>query len=729
MPFNMTTTQMEQPIRFKEIGGFFLIYLSFCLLLALLLFVPQHLAQRRSFLLQLETMQQEEVKIHYTAMVDIFNSITSDLMVLAQQENLGQFIENADPSDLLPFSSLALSMARNQRAYDQIRFIDHRGMERIRIQSTDDSVFQVPSLDLQNKAGRYYVEETRELPPNGIFVSPLDLNVENKLIERPFKPMIRIGTPLYNTDGEYRGMVILNYKGKHLLKRMQHSYPKGKLSINPHLINREGYWLLSDRPETEWGFMLKERSEFTFANRFPQAWEKAIAHQEKGQVMTPDGLFSFTTLYPVQECRTFLKQNSSDIKVTFTDNPIPLAWKIIYHTPGEQIQASLRSQNLRLGFILILFTGVGALVSFAAARQMVIRKRNRQLHRNLLTLKDGLLQATSLLSGSLDLEKMLTQALTSTKDLIKARYAAIGLADEDGEIAEFFSVGFSQDVRRAIPRCPPRCGLVRELLQEKKSLLIEDMNQDPRFQGFPHGHPPMGSFLGTPILYKNMLLGAIYITNSEHPKGFTAGDLQLMEVFATHIAAEINTRQLYQEIQQANDVLEEQVITRTQHLSQANEKLKKEIQRREKVTEALQKSEARFRSTFEQAAVGIAHVSPEGTFIRANERACRIWGYDRSELLQMTFQELTHPGDLNTDLDLVQQVLDGKIPRYALEKTLHPQEWLSRLVQPHRIPAAQFRRHPPLLHLRGRGYYPAQKSRRTASYRKNRSRKGQHRQK
>ena len=668
MPLNMTAPHMEQPVRFKEIRGFFLIYFSICLVLALVLFVPQHLAQRRSFFLQLEAIQREEVKIHYTAMVDIFSSITSDLMVLAHQEDLDRFIENDNPSDLIPFSTLALSMARHKREYDQIRFIDHRGMERIRIQNTGSTVFQVPALDLQDKARRYYVEETRKLPQNGVFVSPLDLNVENQIIERPFKPMLRIATPLYNTSGQYRGMVILNYKGNRFLERMHHTIPSRELPINPHLTNREGYWFLSDRPEMEWGFMFKERSHATFQNRFPQAWEKAIGHQDKGQVMTQKGLFSFATLYPVQACRTFLKQNNPDTRVTFEEGPNPLAWKIIFHTPREQIQASLRSQNLGLGFMLILFTGVGALVSWGGARHMVIRKRNRQLKENLLTLKDGLLQSTNLLSGSLDLEKMLTQALASTKDLIKARYAAIGLTEEDGEIAEFFSVGFSREVRQAIPRCPPRSGLVRALLQEKKSILVEDMNQDPRFQGFPQGHPPMGSFLGTPILYKNRLLGAIYLSNSEHPKGFTPENLQLMEVFATHIAAEINTRQLYQQIQQANDVLEERVITRTENLSQANDQLKKEIQRREKVGEALRKSEVRFRSTFEQAAVGIAHVSPKGKFIRINERACHIWGYERSELKQMTFQEITHPRDLNVDMDLLQQVVDGKIPRYTIEK-------------------------------------------------------------
>ncbi|ACN16415.1 sensory box histidine kinase (GGDEF domain protein) [Desulforapulum autotrophicum HRM2] len=668
MPLKMTMPHMEQTIRFKEIRGFFLIYFSLCLLLALVLFLPQYLAQRRSFFLQMETIQREEVGIHKAVMADMFSSITSDLMVLAHQQSLDRFIEKGDSVDLQPFGSLALSMARHKMAYDQIRFIDHRGMERIRIQSTGDAAFQVPLENLQNKAHRYYVEETRKLPLDCVYISPLDLNVENHIVERPFNPMLRIATPLYNTAGQYRGLVILNYKGKYFLERMRHTTPRRVIPINPHLINRKGYWLLSDQPEMEWGFMVKERSNFTFQNRFPQAWEKAIAHGESGQVMTQKGLFSFTTFYPVRECSTFLKQGSPDFKATFMEGPDPLTWKIIYHTPRANIQAGLRSQNFRLVFMLILFIGVGTLVSWVAARHVVIRRKDRRLHKRFFILKDGLLQSTRLHSGSLDLEKMLTQVLESTKDLIKARYAAIGLTGDGEEIIEFFSVGFSLDTRQAIPRCPPRFGLIRALLQEKKSILVKDMTRDPRFQGFPHTHPPMNSFLGTPIFYKNRLLGAIYLSNSEYPKGFTSQDLQLMEVFAAHIAVEINTMQLYRQIKQANEVLEERVITRTQSLSQANDQLKQEILHREKVDKALYKSEARFRSTFQQAAVGIAHVSPEGKFIRINERLCQIWGYGLRELIQKNFQEITHSEDLNADLDLVQQVIDGKISRYSMEK-------------------------------------------------------------
>jgi two-component system sensor histidine kinase UhpB len=79
-------------------------------------------------------------------------------------------------------------------------------------------------------------------------------------------------------------------------------------------------------------------------------------------------------------------------------------------------------------------------------------------------------------------------------------------------------------------------------------------------------------------------------------------------------------------------------------------------------------SEARFRATFEQAAVGIAHVGTDGRFLRINRKFCSIVGYPAGELLERTFQEITHPEDLDTDLDQVRQLLAGEKDTYSLEK-------------------------------------------------------------
>ncbi len=83
---------------------------------------------------------------------------------------------------------------------------------------------------------------------------------------------------------------------------------------------------------------------------------------------------------------------------------------------------------------------------------------------------------------------------------------------------------------------------------------------------------------------------------------------------------------------------------------------------------AIRESEDRFRSTFEQAAVGIAHVSLDGRWLLVNQKLCEIVGYSESELLACTFQDITHPDDLSNDLEYVRQLLAGEISTYTMEK-------------------------------------------------------------
>lgn len=104
------------------------------------------------------------------------------------------------------------------------------------------------------------------------------------------------------------------------------------------------------------------------------------------------------------------------------------------------------------------------------------------------------------------------------------------------------------------------------------------------------------------------------------------------------------------------------------NIAAANQKLEAEIAERRKTEQALRESEERFRNTFEQAAVGIAHASLAGQFLRLNQRFCDITGYSQSELVNLTFHAITHPDDLAADLEQVQNLLAGTIQTFALEQ-------------------------------------------------------------
>ena len=79
-------------------------------------------------------------------------------------------------------------------------------------------------------------------------------------------------------------------------------------------------------------------------------------------------------------------------------------------------------------------------------------------------------------------------------------------------------------------------------------------------------------------------------------------------------------------------------------------------------------SYARFRATFEQAAIGMAHVGADGRWLEANQRMCEIVGYDPDELSSLTLRDLTHPEDLELDLQCIQRVMADHTRTYSLRK-------------------------------------------------------------
>lgn len=83
---------------------------------------------------------------------------------------------------------------------------------------------------------------------------------------------------------------------------------------------------------------------------------------------------------------------------------------------------------------------------------------------------------------------------------------------------------------------------------------------------------------------------------------------------------------------------------------------------------ALRESEERFRLTIDEAPIGMALVAPDGRFLRVNHVLCEIVGYDADELTGLTFQDITHPDDLDVDVELARRLARGEIPRYQLEK-------------------------------------------------------------
>jgi PAS domain S-box-containing protein len=142
----------------------------------------------------------------------------------------------------------------------------------------------------------------------------------------------------------------------------------------------------------------------------------------------------------------------------------------------------------------------------------------------------------------------------------------------------------------------------------------------------------------------------------------------LLRVAANQAVVGLQEAHLLNEQTRAADELERRITDRTGQVTAVNAELVREIGERERVEEALRVSEERFRRYFDLGLIGMAITSPDKGCLEVNDELCRILGYERSEMLQKDWSEITHPDDLAADVVEFDRVLAGEINGYSLDK-------------------------------------------------------------
>jgi len=137
----------------------------------------------------------------------------------------------------------------------------------------------------------------------------------------------------------------------------------------------------------------------------------------------------------------------------------------------------------------------------------------------------GVLDIARSVLAELDLEVVLNRVLESAQELTDARYAALGvLGNSRTELERFLTLGIDEPEREAIGTLPRGRGVLGELIAHPQALRLDDISEHPRSYGFPHGHPPMKSFLGVPILIDGTPFGNLYLTEKSGGEEFTEAD-------------------------------------------------------------------------------------------------------------------------------------------------------------------------------------------------------------
>lgn len=261
-----------------SILGFIGIFLAFVLLQKV---VAERLDKK---VFNAATLVQERFSTNLKGAID-------DLTLLASSQLTKEFLLDPDSKDKKSRAdSFLLTLASTHSSYDQIRLISTAGQELSRVNFNGGDPIIVATNQLQDKSHRYYFQEAIKVSAESIYLSRLDLNIESAKVELPYKPVIRLAKPIFDSSNSLIGVVVLNFLAEHLLEEF-----RSTLSAIPGermLLNQDGHWLSSDERSKEWGFMFDDG--VSFAEQNPVLWE-TVSKEQRGMLDAEEGRIQFFT--------------------------------------------------------------------------------------------------------------------------------------------------------------------------------------------------------------------------------------------------------------------------------------------------------------------------------------------------------------------------------------------------------------------------------------------------
>ncbi|MDX8341384.1 sensor histidine kinase [Draconibacterium sp. IB214405] len=362
---------------------FFRIFLPLFVLFSGVVFTIKEVQNNSEKLISL-TSERSEIDMKSEIIHRDLNFIIGDLQIMATLNVFIDVWQNPDNENTRAvISTVFKKVSRERQLYDQIRLIDLNGDELIRVNLHDGEPVLVEAKDLQTKKERPYFPNTLKLGQGAVYVSPFDLNIENKQIEIPFKPILRFATPMFDANGEKTGILVFNYLGAYMLKN---SEAVGNHRFTEHfmLLNKDSYWLKAPDAALEWGFMFDDKKEVNFQHYYPDEWE-IVSSESSGQFENEKGLFTFNTIYPLENNESTLIWTEEEAYKATKD----YFWKAVSFVPREELYEAQNERNVQLlvvYLLLVILSGIGAWVLARSINRRELAEE--KIRKNLVKLQD-----------------------------------------------------------------------------------------------------------------------------------------------------------------------------------------------------------------------------------------------------------------------------------------------------------------------------------------------------
>jgi signal transduction histidine kinase len=175
-----------------------------------------------------------------------------------------------------------------------------------------------------------------------------------------------------------------------------------------------------------------------------------------------------------------------------------------------------------------------------------------------------LLDAMLSIGSDLSLPAVLQRIIESACKLVDARYGALGVMDDHGQLTDLATSGVDESTHEAVGRLPEFTGILGVLLRDPKPVRLRDVSEHPLAQGFPPGHPEMSSFLGVPIRGKEAI-GSLYLADKQSGDQFTEEDERLAVTLAAASGVAIDNARLQSSLEHVAVLQDRERIARELH--------------------------------------------------------------------------------------------------------------------------------------------------------------------
>ncbi len=341
----------------KYLWCVYLLTLTLAMMICGVVVVYYYRTQMSSFYERADASSLSEIELQETILRKELEEVSSDIRLLAVNPVMQRHLDTPNSETHHDLMVLWKRFLTERENYDQIRYMDVDGKEVIRVDYNNKVPTCLPESELQDKSDAHYFQEINALRRGKTFVSTLDLNQENGVPEYPFKPTVRFGIGLYDSQSKRVGSLVVNYNIHNFINIIKSSTQVGQTQFM--LINADGYWVMHPNSDFEWGQYIPGNKDVNFATMHPEAW-KIMSSQKRGKFSVGDEVYDFDT-FDLKGYRNFVrpKRVVDDSVADVIDYDTQL--KYVAALPAEVIQG-YRKHVYNECLLIIMFWFVLALL-------------------------------------------------------------------------------------------------------------------------------------------------------------------------------------------------------------------------------------------------------------------------------------------------------------------------------------------------------------------------------